>query len=478
MLSIIRTHNCIGSICKIVFNGQGGKEKDFTLSFPFQLFCLNQRIRIDLVEVMPDTIGDSFDRWRFHKQLELLKNKKSEDLSTCLISLYVPPGRQLSDIINDLTGEAGTAENIKSKKTRKNVVQALNVLISRMKTLPGAKAPERGFVIFCGVTEGGKMEYHYIGNLPYPVSRKLYVCDNKFRVEYLEDQLVEQDTFGLLVLDAGRATLATLSGQHLKIDKRLESGVPSKIRAGGQSAARFQRIREEKIHAFLRRVAEHTRNLYVVMREEQGKTPIKGMLVGGPGPIKERLVHGDYLDYRLRDALLDMVDTGYADGQGVKELIEKSRDTLKDLRYMQEKRLMQQFLEHLGKDTGMIAYGEHEIRRLLELGAVDILLLSIELETIMVTLLCENCGYTEMRTLASSDLSKLESEVSESLCSKCGSSTFRLDQDHIITVIEELGELARMSGTKVEIITTETEEGEQLWRVFGGIAAILRFRPK
>ncbi|NIO19573.1 MAG: peptide chain release factor 1, partial [Candidatus Aenigmarchaeota archaeon] len=83
---------------------------------------------------------------------------------------------------SDLTSEAGTAENIKSKKTRKNVVQALNVLISRLKTLHGATSPEGGFVIFTGVTEGGKMEYHYIDNLPYPVSRKLYVCDNKFRV--------------------------------------------------------------------------------------------------------------------------------------------------------------------------------------------------------------------------------------------------------------------------------------------------------
>jgi len=380
---------------------------------------------------MLDVIGDSFDRWRFRKQLELLKKKQSEDLSTCLISLYVPPGRQLSDIINDLTAEAGTAENIKSKKTRKNVVQALNVLISRLKTLPGAKAPEKGFAIFTGVTGGGKMEYHYIGNLPYPINRKLYVCDSTFRIEYLEDQLIEKDTFGLLVLDAGQATLATLSGLHLEINKRLESG---------------------------------------------GKPPIKGLLVGGPGPIKERVVDGDYLDYRLKKLLLDVVDTGYTDAHGIKELIEKAREILKDLRYMQEKRLMQRFLEHLGKDTGLVAYGEHAIRRLLELGAVEILLLSAELDIVKVQLNCQNCGYTEVRTCSSSEVYQLEAEVKESPCPKCGSSTFRLDQDNMITVIEELGELARTTGANVEILSTETEEGEQLWRVFGGIAAILRFK--
>lgn len=426
---------------------------------------------------MSAILSDSFDRWRFRNQLEALKKKKSDDLSTCLISLYVPPGRRLSDITSDLTSEAGTAENIKSKKTRKNVVQALNVLISRLKTHHGAKSPEGGFVIFTGVTEGGKMEYHYIGNLPYPVSRKLYVCDNKFRVEYLEEQLIEKDIFGLLVLDAGRATLAMLSGQHMEIEKRLQSGVPSKIRAGGQSAARFQRIREEKIHAFLRRVAEHARNLFVVMREEQGEIPIKGLLIGGPGPIKERFVTGDYLDYRLREGLLDVTDTGYADEQGIKELIEKSKETLKDLRYIQEKRLIQQFLEHLGKDTGLVAYGDSMVRQLLDLGAVETLLLSQELDKIKVLLRCENCDHSEERTTTRSEFPQLETEARESICPKCGSSTFHLDYDHIITIIEELAELAKMSGTKVEIISTETEEGEQLWRVFGGIAAILRFKP-
>ena len=76
---------------------------------------------------MTTATGDSFNRWRFRKQLEQLRNKQSEDGSTCLVSLYVPPDRRLSDIVHDLTAEAGTADNIKSKKTRKNVVQALNV---------------------------------------------------------------------------------------------------------------------------------------------------------------------------------------------------------------------------------------------------------------------------------------------------------------------------------------------------------------
>ncbi len=425
---------------------------------------------------MSDTTIDSYSRWRFRKQLEQLRKKQSDDMSTCLVSLYVPPGKHIADIVRDLITEAGTAENIKSKKTRKNVVQALNILIARLRNMTGAKSPEKGFAIFTGVTDGGKMEYHFMGDLTYPINRKLYVCDSRFRVEYLEDQLIEQDTFGLLVFDAGQATIATLSGLHLQINKRMESGVPSKIRAGGQSAARFQRIREEKVHTFLRRIGDHSQEIYIVMRADQDKPPLKGLIVGGPGHTKDRFVSGDYLDYRLKERLLDVVDTGYSDAQGVKELIEKSRTLLKDLRYMQEKRMMQRFLENLGKDTGLVAYGESNIRRLLELGAVETLLLSTELNTVNISLICPNCGYSEVKTKSSADINQLEVEMKEQSCPKCESSNFRLDQDNIISVVEELAELAKTTGAHIELLSTETEEGEQLWRVFRGIAALLRFK--
>jgi peptide chain release factor subunit 1 len=43
-------------------------------------------------------------------------------------------------------------------------------------------------------------------------------------------------------------------------------------------------------------------------------------------------------------------------------------------------------------------------------------------------------------------------------------------------VTQELLELAEKSNTKVEFISTETEEGRQLQMAFKGLAAILRFK--
>jgi peptide subunit release factor 1 (eRF1) len=42
--------------------------------------------------------------------------------------------------------------------------------------------------------------------------------------------------------------------------------------------------------------------------------------------------------------------------------------------------------------------------------------------------------------------------------------------------IDDLGELAKKTNAKVEVISTETEEGQELKQGFGGVAAILRYR--
>jgi peptide chain release factor subunit 1 (aeRF-1) len=44
-------------------------------------------------------------------------------------------------------------------------------------------------------------------------------------------------------------------------------------------------------------------------------------------------------------------------------------------------------------------------------------------------------------------------------------------------LIDDLVEIAETVGSEVEIISTETEEGIQLLKAFGGMGAILRYRP-
>jgi len=60
-------------------------------------------------------------------------------------------------------------------------------------------------------------------------------------------------------------------------------------------------------------------------------------------------------------------------------------------------------------------------------------------------------------------------------CPKCKAPAHYVAETRIL--IEDLAELAEKAGAEVEIVSSETEEGQMLKKSFGGIAAILRFKP-
>ena len=95
-------------------------------------------------------------------------------------------------------------------------------------------------------------------------------------------------------------------------------------------------------------------------------THLKGIILGGPGPTKYDFEKGDYLNYQLKNKILDVVDTAYVEEQGVKEVVDKAPEIMKKVRYIEEKEIMQKFLYEVGHDTALITYGEAEVRRLAE----------------------------------------------------------------------------------------------------------------
>lgn len=412
----------------------------------------------------------SLERYLLEKELEELEKKKSVDGSTCLVSLFIPPKRQISDFVQELVNELGTATNIKSKTTRKNVQAALNSLIARLKMLP-PQAPEKGLVLFCGVTEDGKMEFHNVP-LVEPIKQKLYVCDSNFHTEHLREQLKEKETYGLIVMDRSAATFALLKGNHLNVLKTIYSHIMGKHRAGGQSARRFERLIEEQAHNFMKEVGELGNKLFLEELEEE--EDLKAIIIGGPGPTKEDFYKGTYLDHRLKEKVVDLIDSGYTEQEGVKELVERSGNILQNLRYMEEKRIVQKFLELLAKDTGYVTYGEREIRDALKQGAVDTLIISEGLDKARIKIQCQSCDYEEEKTLRREKVEKEEEKLSEKHCPECNSSLLSIVEK--TDIVKELGELAEEMGTNVEIISTDTEEGSQLLNAFGGLAAILRYK--
>jgi peptide chain release factor subunit 1 len=411
---------------------------------------------------------NSLELFRLRKTLNTLASK--EGRATELITLYVPPGKQISDAINMLRDEYGTASNIKSTTTRKNVQEAIVKVQQRLKLF--REPPGNGLVIFCGAIPqngaGSERIETYVIVPPEPIKVYLYRCDSRFHTEHLQELLREKETFGILLVDSSEATIATLQGKRLEIVRELTSGVPGKTRAGGQSARRYERLREMRLQEYFTRVGGHANEIFLPIEN------LKGLILAGPGPTKYDFEKGEYLNYMLKNKIIDTIDTAYVEEQGVKEVVEKAPEIMRKVRYIEERQIMQQFLYEVGHDTGMITYGEAEVRKALEAGAVRTLLISENIDLLRVTVKCSACGYQEQHTIKSQTLTSFEQTLSGKPCPRCQAPSLAIAERQ--DIIDDLAQIAEYTNADVEIISGETEEGQMLKNAFGGIAAMLRFK--
>jgi peptide chain release factor subunit 1 len=393
-----------------------------------------------------------------------------EGRGTELISLYVPPGRRIHEVLANLREEYGTASNIKSRTTRKNVQDAIDRTSQRLKLFK--EPPTNGLVIFCGAIPrngaGTERMETFVLEPPEPINIYFYRCDARFHLEPLLAMVKERNAYGVIVIDTSDAVVAVVRGQRMEILQKFSSGVAGKHRAGGQSARRFERIREQSLNDYYHRVGAHA---YELLSEIEG---LKGLIVGGPGPTKYDFIEGDHLNYMLKEKILATIDTSYVGEQGVEEIVSKSGEILRGVRYMEEKKIVQKFLYEIGHETGLGVYGETQVRKYLNAGIVDTLIVSEKLNTIHVFVKCKNCGNVDDSLIPQSGFVKFEQDLLSAACKKCNSVSLAVDDRK--DLVDELIEIADKQNANVAIISTETDEGVMLRDSFGGIAAILRYR--
>ncbi len=401
---------------------------------------------------------DARKKYEFRRALEEIE--KYQGRGTELISVYIPPKRPISDVIAYLRDELGTSSNIKSKTTRKNVMSAIESIMSRLKYF--RMPPPNGLVVFVGhvATRGDQTEMvAHMLEPPEPVQSFVYRCDSKFYTEPLKSMLGEKDTYGLIVIDRKEATIGLLKGTRVIPVKHVESMVPSKHHQGGQSSRRFERLIEQAVHEFFKRVGDKTNEVFL-------NEPIRGILVGGPGSTKELFVNGDYLHHELKKKIIDLFDTGYTDEYGLHELVNKASATLQQLELYRERKLLNKFFREIKRpDGGLAMYGEKEVRKALEMGMVDTLLISDSLREYRVKWKCPQCGKEITETV--------KGNIPDKTCPECGTAMEIVEKKDLI---EEYYEIAEQNGTNVELISDESEEGKIFATAFGGIAALLRYK--
>jgi peptide chain release factor subunit 1 len=412
---------------------------------------------------------DSVKRYKLNKMINKLGNITGH--GTELVTVYIPPRRPIYDIVSQLKNEAGTASNIKSDLTRNHVQDALSRTVEHLKLYK--EPPENGLVIFCGAIPTGKgigtekIEIYSVVP-PKAVQINLYRCDDHFWIDHLKDMMKDDKVIGILSLDTQEAGFGILTGDRWEVVESLTSGVAGKHRQGGQSARRFERLRDNELNEYYRRVADYAQKIFI------DEYDVKGIIIGGPGPTKEGFIREEYLDYRLQNNVIAVLDSSYSGSEGVRELIDKVNDQgiMADYRLMEEKKIVKRFISEVYSGKGLGIYGIYDVINSLKNGFADLVIVNDDITILRVEVKCNKCQNIKEKFIERNELNSLKQELTSTTCPSCGSQDLELSEQDII---EHLEELSLMSGSRLEVISGKTEEGAQLASL-GKIGAILRFK--
>lgn len=300
------------------------------------------------------------------RELEGYRGRHTE-----LITVLIPAGFNIFNVIKQIEDEKGTATNIKSNSTRKNVIDALEKVSRQLKTL--GETPLNGLALYAGnVSEVEGKDDLRIWTLepPKPLKIRMYRCDQTFILDPLKEMCVTDDVYGLIIIERKEASIGILEGKSVRLIEHLTSGVPSKVRAGGQSAQRYHRITEGLAKEFFRRVAEVVKDSFFEMKS------LKGILVGGPIPTKEEFLETGQLVTALKEKVIAVKDIGDTGIAGLRALVRACEDTLEEQEVTKQRKILDEFFSAIGKTPEKVAYGELEVEQRLEEGAVGKLILS------------------------------------------------------------------------------------------------------
>ncbi len=381
------------------------------------------------------------EAWKLNKTIDNLASMRGN--GTSLISLLMPPRTQIAQVNSLLTVEFGTASNIKSRLTRQAVLSAITSTQQKLKLYP--RLPPNGLIIYCGhvidPVSGGDKKVTIDFEPFKPLDAFNYVCNNFFETDCLRAMTTNDDKFGFIIVCGTETLYGVVSGRTKEVKYRFPNDPPKKHNKGGQSSVRFARLRLEKIHLYLRKIAEGATATFIT----NDIPNVKGLIFGGVAEMKNDLAKSDMFDPRLKRVVVKVVDIAYGGDNGFQQAIELSGEVMNNVRLMDEKKIVGEYLTLVATSEGegvRYAFGLHDIVEALKVGAVDRLLVWDKLPDKFDTL--TRLGLTN-------------------------------DDKEYDTILDWLINEYTRYGAKLELISDATSEGSQLCRGFGGLCAILRY---
>jgi peptide chain release factor subunit 1 len=409
-------------------------------------------------------VDDTVEEWKVRNLIKKLASYKGN--GTNMISLLMSHKCTLGHWSRLLTDEYSQASNIKSRVNKLQVLSAITSTREKLKTY--SKMPENGLCIFCGTVttdDGKEKKLTFTFEPTKPMAVRMYHCDNKFHVDPLQDMVDQKNSYGFIVIDGNGCLFGTLTGNAKHIQHQFSVDLPKKHGRGGQSAVRFSRLRTEARQAFVKKASEAAKQQFI----RGNKPTVTGIILAGSANFKEELKKAETFDYRLKKLVLCLVDVSYGGENGFNQAIQLCQDTLEEVKFVKEKRILTAYMSEVARDTGKYCFGVKQTLEAFEQGAIDRFIVWDNLDIDKYHVKNSETGEMDHIFLAPWQAKQDDAFV----CKKTKAILEVVEKEPLI---EWIAENYKSQNAILELVTDKSTAGLQFVKGFGGIGGMLRYQ--
>ena len=214
------------------------------------------------------------------------------------------------------------------------------------------------------------------------------------------------------------------------------------------------------------------------------------MVIAGSAEFKTELAQSDMFDQRLVPKVIKIVDVSYGGESGFNQAIELSADALSNVKFVQEKKLIQAYFDEIALDSGKYCFGVDECFKALEGGAVQTLIIWEGLDVNRLQIKNPSTAGTHplhfsllITPLTIPPPFSSEEKIAYLSPAQEAKYNFRDAANNVdweivekAALVEWLAENYKRYGTKLEFVTNRSQEGAQFVRGFGGMGGLLRYQ--
>lgn len=176
-------------------------------------------------------------------------------------------------------------------------------------------------------------------------------------------------------------------------------------------------------------------------------------------------------DPRLQAKVVNVVDVSYGFENGLNQAIEKSCESLANVKFMKEKEIISQFFDHIALGDNMVVYGIQETMKYLESGVVGKIVCFEGLDYLRIRV-------KNVETGALSTIYTKPENASNAALYKDGDVELErvYEEDEEDSLAEWIAHHYKDFGCELEFVTDKSPEGTQFLKGFSGLGGFLRYK--